>query len=68
MLGLSPDDGDDDGYADSGEAMVGGEIVDGGGGISYPVRQTEEDVGARLDWAGCRIDGYYRVITLFSPW
>ena len=33
--------------------MIGGEIADGGGGITSPVAQEEEDVDARLDWAGC---------------
>ena len=33
--------------------MIGGKIADGGGGIASPVAQAEEDVDARLDWAGC---------------
>ena len=43
----------DVGCADGEEAMTGGKIADGGGGIASPVAQAEEDVDARLDWAGC---------------
>ena len=50
---LGPDDGDDVGHADGAEAMIGGKIADGGGGIASPVTQAEEDADVRLDWAGC---------------
>ena len=33
--------------------MIGGIITDGGGGITTLVPQAEEDVNARLYWAGC---------------
>ena len=33
--------------------MIKGEISDGGGEISSLVVQAEEDIDARLDWAGC---------------
>ena len=33
--------------------MIGGTITDGGGGTTPLVVQAEEDVDARLDWAGC---------------
>ena len=33
--------------------MIGGIITDGGGGITPLVAEVEEDVDARLDWAGC---------------
>ena len=49
---LGSDNDDDVGYADGAEAMIGGKIVDGGGGIATLVAQTEEDVDARLEWAG----------------
>ena len=50
---LGSDDGDDIGCADGAEAMIGGKISDGGGGIATLVAQAEEDVNARFDWAGC---------------
>ena len=50
---LGSDDGDDIGCADGAEAMIGGIIADGGGGITPLIAQMEEDVDARLDWAGC---------------
>ena len=49
---LSPDDGDDVGFADGADAMIGGKITDGGGGIVLPVAQAEEDIDARLYWEG----------------
>ena len=49
---LGSDDGDDVGCADGSEAMIGGIITDGGGGITPLVAQAEEYVNARLDWAG----------------
>ena len=33
--------------------MIGGIITDGGGGITPLVAEAEEDINARLDWAGC---------------
>ena len=33
--------------------MIKGKISDGGGEISSLVVQAEEDIDARLDWAGC---------------
>ena len=33
--------------------MIGGEISDGGGGISSLVAQAEQDVDACLNWEGC---------------
>ena len=50
---LGSDDGDDVGCTDGAEAMIGGIITDGGGGITTLVVQAEEDVVARLDWADC---------------
>ena len=47
------DDGDDVGCADGAEALIGGKIGDGGGGITTLAVQVEEYVDARLDWAGC---------------
>ena len=49
---LVPDDGDDVGCADGSDTMIGGKISDGGGGISSLVAQAEENVDARLHWAG----------------
>ena len=49
----SPDDSHDVGCTDRSEAMIRGKITDGGGGIISLVTQAEEDVDARLDWAGC---------------
>ena len=49
---LGSDDSDDVGCADGAEAMIGGIIADGGGGIAPLVAQAEEDVDARLDLAG----------------
>ena len=46
---LVPDGGDDVGYADGVEAMIGGKISDGGGGIAYSVPQAKEDADALLD-------------------
>ena len=46
---FGPDDGDDVGCADGAEAMTGGKIADGGGGIVSPVAQAEEDVDAPLE-------------------
>ena len=46
------DDGDGVGCADGAEVMIGGGIADGGGGIASLVAQAEEDVDARIDWAG----------------
>ena len=50
---LRPDDGDDVGCADGAEAMIRGEIADGGGDIASLVAQAKEDVNACLDWEGC---------------
>ena len=50
---LGSDDGNDVRCADGAAAMIGGKIDDGGGGIASPIAQAEEDVDARLDWAGC---------------
>ena len=50
---LGSNDSDDVGCADGAETMIGGIIADGGGGITPLVAQAEEDVNARLDWAGC---------------
>ena len=33
--------------------MIGGEIADEGAGIATLVVQAEEDINARLEWAGC---------------
>ena len=55
LQALGSDNGDDVGCADGAEAMIGGIIADGGGGITPLVAQTEEDVDAPLDWAGCGI-------------
>ena len=49
---LGSDDGNDVGCSDRAEAMIGGKITDGGGGIASPVAQAEEDVDAHLEWAG----------------
>ena len=49
---LGSDDGNDVGYADGAEAIIGGKIADGGGGIASLVAQAEEDVNAHLEWAG----------------
>ena len=46
---LGPDDRDDVGCADGAEAMIGEKISGGGGGITSPVAQAEEDVDAYLD-------------------
>ena len=53
LLELGPDGGDDVGYADGAEAVIGEKIADGGGGISFPVTQSEEYAGTCLEWAGC---------------
>ena len=50
---IGSDDGDDVGCTGGAEAMIGGKISDGGGGIASLVAQAEEDIDARLDWAGC---------------
>ena len=50
---LGSDDGDNVRCADREEAMIGGIITDGCGGITPLVAKAEEDVDARLDWAGC---------------
>ena len=47
------DDGNDVGWADRAEAMIGGIIADGGGGITTLIAQAEEDADAHLDWEGC---------------
>ena len=52
LLSLGPDDGDDVRCADGVEAVIRGEIANGGGEISSPGVQAEEDFGACLDWAG----------------
>ena len=43
---LRSDEGNDVGCADRAEAMIGGIITDGGGGIKPLVAQAEEDVDA----------------------
>ena len=53
LQALGSDDGGDIGCADGAEAMIREIIADGGGGITPLVAQVEEDVDARLDWAGC---------------
>ena len=53
LQALGSDDGNDVGCADGAESMIGGIIADGGGGITPLVAQAEEDVDARLGWAGC---------------
>ena len=50
---LGSDDGNNVRCADGAEAMIGGIITDGGGRITPLVAKAEEDVIARLDWAGC---------------
>ena len=52
LLALVPDGGDEVGCTDGAEAVIGGLIAHGIGGIASPVAQAEEDVGACLDWAG----------------
>ena len=49
---LGADDREDVRCDDRAEAMIGGIISDGGGGITPLVTQAEEDVDAGLDWAG----------------
>ena len=49
---LGPDDGNDVECADGAEAIIGGEIADGGGRIVSLIAQAEEDVDARLEWTG----------------
>ena len=46
---LSSNDSNDVGFADRAEAMIGGKIADGGGGIASLVAQAEEDADAHLD-------------------
>ena len=49
---LGPDDGNDVECADGAEAIIGGEIADGGGRIVSLIAQAEEDIDARLEWTG----------------
>ena len=53
LQALGSADSNDVGCANGVEAMIGGIIADGGGGTTPLVAQAEEDVDARLDWAGC---------------
>ena len=46
---LGSDDGDDVGSTDEAEAVIGGKIADGDGGIASLAAQAEEDVDALLD-------------------
>ena len=53
LQAFGSNDSNDVGCADGAEAMIGGIIADGGGGITPLAVQAEEDVDACIDWSGC---------------
>ena len=53
-LSLRPEEGDDGGGAYRADTLRGRLVADCGGRITSMFTQAEEDVGTRLNWAGCQ--------------